>query len=176
MDQEHHDEWYGLMLRAMEILAKGSNVEGIGISRLLQVIEKPSFAPASSWEIFEQHPRSAPTTHFCIRLRWRNDLDLEKFRNPVERLKHVRTLNPTIETHRMELNASFVSETCLMLSQIAVPAYAAEKTVGLDGTSYELAFGNSFSGARFYWWGNPSGHMKALAEATLRITEELEAL
>lgn len=176
MEQEHHNEWYGLSLRAYDALRKGSGLEGVGIGRILQVVEKPSFKPALSWEIFEQNSRSESATHFAVRLRWRSDLDSKKFQNPVESLKHPRTLDPTIETHRVELNARLAAEACLKLSQIAVPAYAKAETIGCDGTSYEFAFGDDFLGARFSWWEKPSGHMKLLAEEVQRILKELEAL
>jgi hypothetical protein len=176
MEKEYHKEWRGLELRALDVLRKGSSQDGIGIRRVLQVVEMPSFRPASSWEIFEQHSRSAPTSHFAVCLRWRYDLDSQKYKNPLERLNHPQTLDPTIETQRIDLKANFVTEARSRLSQIAVPAYAEPETVGCDGTGYELAFGDVFLGARFTWWESPPGPLKALAGEAQRILKDLEAL
>ena len=88
----------------------------------------------------------------------------------------LRALDPTIETRRIESKASFVTETCSRLSQIAVPTYTEARCVGCDGTGYELAFGDAFLGARFTWWETPSGPFKALAEESRRILRVLEAL
>jgi hypothetical protein len=176
MDKEHYEEWHALERRARDVLKKGSDVEEIGIRRILQVVEMPSFRPASSWEIFEKNSRSTPSIHFAICLRWRHDLDSQKFQSSLERLKHPRSLDPTIETRRIALKASFVTEACSKLNQISVPVYTKVETVGCDGTSFEFAFGDSFLGARFAWWEAPSGPLKPLAEETRRILKDLEAL
>lgn len=173
MDKEHQEEWRGLELRALDIIRTGTGAVG----RILQIVEMPSFRPSSSWEVFAQtSSRSAPAKYFAVCVRWRCDLDSQKFQNPLERLKHPRTLDPTIETHRTELKANFVTEARSRLSRIALPAYAETEIAGCDGTGYELAFGDAFLGARFFWWETPPGPFKALAEESRRILRDLEAL
>ena len=176
MDREHHEEWRRLERRALDVLRKGIGLEEIGVRRILQVVETPSFRPASSWEIFEQNSRSAPVGHFAVCLRWRYDLDSEKFKTPLERLKHPRTIEPTMETHRVELKTAFVTAARSRLRKIAVPAYTEAETVGCDGTGYELAFGDAFLGARFTWWEIPPTPLQTLAEESRRILRELAAL
>jgi hypothetical protein len=176
VDKEHHEEWHRLSDRARGILRASSNTDGIGINRVVQVIVMPSFAPAASWEIFAQHSRSSPTAHFAISSLWRLDLDSAKFRTPIERLKHSKMLDPTIEVRRVELEPDFVRNAVARLRQISLPAYSEPDQVGADGTSYELAFGCSFLGARFMWWETPSGPWQALAKEARLLLDELEKL
>jgi hypothetical protein len=55
------------------------------------------------YQHYHQH-----NTYFAIIKRWRQDLDLNKLKNPTERLKHPNHLAPTIEKFSFKLRTEFI--------------------------------------------------------------------
>src|SRR5215470_2231066 len=96
MDPEHFREWSELRDKAHSRLKNGFP-QSWKDHRVLQVIEMPSFHPWTSWELYEQRPRPhAPKSAVVVQAIWQMDLDAEKFRDPVTRLRHPRIVSPTI--------------------------------------------------------------------------------
>lgn len=154
MEREQQSEWYSLEQQALEQLRAGIDRKGY-IARL-QVLVLPSFEDSWCYELLASVPdRSKPA--LAVRKAWHRSIDLAKFANPVVRLSFgpgVRQL-PTIEEFDAEIDATLVNGLCAKAATIRVPVFTAKSSIGLDGTSYQLALGSSPLVARFEWWNSP---------------------
>ena len=147
-------EWYSLERQALEQLRAGIDRKGY-IARL-QVLVLPSFEDSWCYELLASVPDQSKSA-LAVRKVWHRSIDLAKFANPVVRLSFgsgVRQL-PTMEEFDAETDAALVNGLCAKAAMLKVPVFAAKSSVGLDGTSYQLALGSSPLVARFEWWNSP---------------------
>ena len=175
MDAEQIKEWFAFEQRALESVRSGSVPSEMGIKRVLQITIVPSFEPAICWEICQRVP-SSDKNYFVVTTRWQRNDDVVKFETPVERLKHPRILDPTIETQSLDLVSFTVEEFLDRLKSVSIAAYVGETTCGFDGTQYELAFGDFFLNAKYSWWQEPPIEWKPLGEAVMDFLHKLEQL
>src|SRR5688572_17760260 len=71
-------------------------------SRLFTIWVRPSFQPSFRWSVYAPRRSANPMASYLV---WRSDVDAEKLRTPVERLKHPKELAPTIEHDAVDLDA-----------------------------------------------------------------------
>jgi hypothetical protein len=145
MDQQLQEEWVNLREQDSEKLRTGCS-PGYAAEQLVQLIVKPSFHPWVAWAVWKQ--KAAFT---LVTTTWQLDIDNEKFRNPVERLRYPRLLEPTVDTTTTTVDASVVERIARELHEIRLPVYPVERTLALDGTSYELTTGLGMAAVTFRW-------------------------
>src|SRR5689334_10742686 len=70
----------------------------------------PSFSPSFRWSVYS--PTGVAQSHkpFASCIVWRSDVDCEKFRSPVERVRYPKELAPTIEEGTVWLTEEVVAE------------------------------------------------------------------
>lgn len=149
MERENQIEWIRFQDTALEILRKIKHERG---RRLLQLLVIPSFEIVNSYNIFRIISHNQPTSYLVKTVNWRYDLDLEKFRTPLERLKYPATLVPTLESKSSPITAETVEQILDQFRHISLPMWTDNKALGLDGTSYEIQLGDGFLLSRFHWW------------------------
>src|SRR5688500_9285604 len=98
MDTEQVKEWCFFEKRACEVVREGDTPAARGIRCLFQILMLPSFEPVVGWQIFQKVSQSKEKHYFATRTCWSRNEDVQKFVSPIERLKHPRELNPTIQT------------------------------------------------------------------------------
>src|SRR5689334_2173965 len=131
--------------RLRDVLASGS------YRHVFSLWVTPSFAPAYRCTLYAPLPRAQGKQSFASFTIWRSDLDTEKLKTPVERLKHPQDLAPTIEDDMVWLTEAEVEDFERRISGIAVPFYLGPPTVaGCDGTSFEFRCGEFFYGASLH--------------------------
>lgn len=87
---------------------------------------------------------------------WNFASDCEKLRTPTERLRHPRTLAPTILEQRVRSAPEPILRICATLEKLTFPVAPANHVVGLDGTSFDVLVCNGEHSACFRWWeGHP---------------------
>ncbi len=134
----------------------------------------PSFSPASRCTVYSPLPFAKGKQPFADFTTWRSDLDYEKFRTPVERLRHPKGLAPTIENEVVWLTDDKVTAMEDSLRGIPVPFYLGRSTVvGCDGTAFEFKYDEVFFGASLHWWENHPAEWRPFIEAVTRIVDEL---
>jgi hypothetical protein len=112
----------------------------------------PSFEDCHAYEILFS-PRSTDVPGVAARTVWRRSIDVEKFRNPVARLKHgLGPLEPTIEEVQAGIPREPITKLLSKAGAATIPACIVDHGFGLDGTSYELVLGSDFVETRFKWW------------------------
>lgn len=92
---------------------------------------------------------------------WMRGADLEKLRDPVERLRHPKVLTPTITESAITVSSEVVEEVVANLAQISLPALRPnEGVIGLDGIQYRFCFSQGIYGLDLRWWADhpPSWH------------------
>jgi hypothetical protein len=96
--------------------------------------------------------------------RWRRGLDREKYRTPVERLRHPREIAPLIESRSAGLDANWLSNARNDLQSLRIPAFSVSDQTGLDGTAFGLRANLGSSSSHFRWWqeGPPEWRPMAL--------------
>ena len=150
MQKEQLEEFTRLQSDALVRLREG--VDRTGYLSKFRAIALPSFEDCHAYEILLS-PRSADVPGVAVRTVWRRSIDVEKFRNPVARLKHgLGQLEPTIEEVQSVVPFEPITQLLSKASAATIPACIVHRNFGTDGTSYELVLGGGFVEARFKWW------------------------
>ena len=150
-------------------------------SHVFQYLVLPSFTPPIAWDVFRRARRRYPDEFILVRTSWRSDLDQEKLRTPVERVRHPRRLTPTIELHLLPAESSVLEQLALRLSQLSLPIGASPGAFGIDGTTFEIAieqpphYSPLAAKCRLSWWEKPPTAWGALSEWLSRAEEVFEA-
>lgn len=140
---------------------------------LIKVIN--SFTPSINWRVAKTSQRESEKTFFAEYKRWRSDIDQEKFRSPVELLKHLDSLEPTIENKRLELANEFVKNNMNRFYSITIQPFIEEQIFGLDGSTIEINFGGSFLNSKFSWWNKPPDEWKQVGDVVTDILNYLDS-
>lgn len=168
MDNQHPSEWWKLQEDARTQI--GAN-EG-----LLQLITLPSFENACSYAIFRETDRKKPVMYKLHCKLWRRDIDVEKFRTPLERVKYPHKLFPTIETIIRPLENTWTENILARFTSIAIPPWVSEHYWGQDGVTYELRFEEPFFKAHYRWWVEAPEAWKLLADAFHSTINDIELI
>jgi len=134
----------------------------------------PSFTPALRCSIYSPLPRKEVKAfaEFSI---WRTDVDLEKLRSPVERLKHPRELEPTMHGEIVWLTGEEVAEMEQRIRGIPIPIFLAPPTwAGIDGTGFEFEYNEPFYGVAIHWWEDQPSEWRPFTQTITRIVGELD--
>ncbi len=152
MEDEQTAEWYDFQTKASAEVSRGRSFLRRGVPRVFRFCESPSFEEMTGIEVYDLSLRCDESAYCGIITVWRRDLDREKFRTPVERLKHPRDLEPTIERQEVEIDARWFEGVLERLAKVSIPVRPREAPGGLDGTSYSLEIGDSLGGLELSWW------------------------
>jgi len=174
VQSKQQQEFYRLTEEAS--VALGAAPESGSFTHVFSYWRMPSFHNHTRTTLYTpKRPGSDRHPFFTIST-WMRDIDLEKLRDPVERLKHPRVLTPTITESAINVSREAVAEVVTNLSQISLPALRPDEgVVGLDGIGYRFSFSQGFYGLDLKWWAElPSGWHPAL-EKIERIVAWLES-
>jgi len=135
----------------------------------------PSFIPAYRHTLYSPLPLAKGKQPFASITIWRRDLDSEKLKTPVERLKHPKDLDPTIENDTLWLTNADVEDFEQRIRAIAVPLSLGPPTmVGCDGTSFEFRCNEVFYGGSLHWWEDQPAEWRPFTSVVRQIGDELE--
>ncbi|MEZ6037262.1 MAG: hypothetical protein R3F29_07260 [Planctomycetota bacterium] len=149
--------WPELQERARLALRCGLSPErrrGWQVTRVLQFVRLPSFEGSTSYGMYRCRSEDRVEFH-GTRLHWQFEIDCAKFGDPVERLRHASVLEPTLEQRCAELPFEPASALVADLEAVAIPVVARSPSFGLDGTGFELAFGELRNAVKIDWWMQP---------------------
>jgi len=110
----------------------------------MQLIEMHSFSSWTSWELYGSPSR-------LVVAKGRLDLDAEKFRDPVVRLRYPLVPEPTVEVSCIEISDDFIAATIAQLNSLNVPAHPGPTHAALDGTGYLLRIEGPQTNAEYQW-------------------------
>jgi len=134
----------------------------------------PSFSPAFRCTIYSPLPIAEGKQPFADFSIWRSDLDSEKVRSPVERLRYPKDLTPTIESDVVWLTADEVIRMERTIQGISVPLYLGQGSIaGCDGTLFEFRYDEIFFGGSIHWWENFPAEWRPFTDAVVGIVTEL---
>jgi hypothetical protein len=103
------------------------------------------------------------------------DLDLEKFKTPIERLKHPKDLDPTFQSDVLWLTNTDVEQIENRIRNISIPFFLEWPSVaGLDGTRFEFRYDAFTFGGSLNWWQNFPAAWRPFTETVMQIAAELE--
>ena len=176
MDNEQFKEWGWFQERATEIVRRGNTPTVRGGQCLFQIMMLPSFEPVVGWQVFQKVSQSKEKDCFAIRTCWKRNEDAQKFTSPIERLKHPRELNPTIQTEIFNLSEGTIESFIKQFRSVKVPAFVEVSNIGTDGTSYEFSFDHLFLSAHYTWWEEPPAEWKELYDAVIQAIHYFENL
>lgn len=168
MDAEQVKEWQQFRANATETL-RNNSFHPKNTIKFLQLLILPSFTASSSFEILKVW--NQPNEYIFLQNQWNLEADLEKFRTPIERLKYPPRLSPTIENISQPASNEFIQKLLVGLEAIRLPLQSQSKTMGLDGTTFELnLYGNSWS-VSYCWWDKPPAEWNGLNVITQIIMD-----
>lgn len=123
-------------------------------------------------------PRSSakgkqPFAEFNI---WRNDLDGEKLRSPIERLKYPKELLPTIESDVVWLTSDEVQQIKQRIQGVVIPIFLGRpSSIVIDGTGFEFSYiGGSEFGVSLRWSCDLPQEWTPFTKIIMQIGSELE--
>lgn len=135
----------------------------------------PSFTPCGRCTVYSPWGHTKEKQPFASLTIWRSDLDQEKLRSPIERLKYPQNLVPTFECDDLWLTNAEVEQMEQRIRGISVPLYLGRPSLaGCDGTSFEFRYDELFFGAALHWWENYPTEWRPFTEVVTRIVSELE--
>ncbi len=165
MTPDLRNEFQSLRDRATQHLRNVPEIENF--RHIFSLWKFPSYSPALRCSVY--------TPAFAAFTIWRSDLDLEKLRTPVERLKYPKDLAPTFEEHTLELPRTDIEDFERRIQSISIPVYLGQsQVVGLDGTTFEFHYGDLLCGALIQWWGNHPTEWQPLTNVLRQILDELD--
>ena len=134
----------------------------------------PAFDNHTRTTLYSPRPADSSKQPFFTVTTWRRDVDVDKLRDPVERLKHPRVLKPTIEECAINVAPDVVTSIVAELAEISLPVLRPnEGIVGLDGASFRFSFSQGLYALDFTWW---SGHPKWWRAAAQKIEDLVSKL
>ena len=175
MDRELQKEWRTLEEEAVALLRKYDDSDpGFVVDATLLVL--PSFEDCWAYSILRS-VRDSEVPAKGQRRVWRRTVDLQKFENPIARLKHGGRLAPTIERSKKDVPRSSALALLDRVVSSRLPPFTLKRSLGTDGTSYEVSFGHAFISSHFCWWESPPegwqplerfvGDVRALVDAAV---------
>jgi hypothetical protein len=135
----------------------------------------PSFSPSTRCTVYSPSSRAKGKRAFAEFAIWRSNLDLEKLRSPVERLKHPRELAPTMQAGAVWLGDAEVEDIERRVRGVSIPVFPEKRAVArVDGTSFELCLDEPSFAATLRWWDGYPPEWAPLTGPIMRICRELE--
>ena len=138
----------------------------------------PAFHNQTRLTLYIPHPRAKPDIEpFFTVSTWRRDTDLDKLRDPIERLRHPKLLKPTIEEINKQISKDKVDQITSSLSRIPLPSLLPnENTIGFDGTRYRFSFDQGYYSLDLQWWCDYPKAWKSTIDDINNIISELEEI
>jgi len=155
VDREQHEEWLAFRQAAEHVLRDAVIPPSCRVRLVVQFLELPAFTICRSYELYHETPRRRAPRYQAVEITWRLDEDIERFRTPVERLRHPRDLRPTIERRDGVLSSDDVSALLDELRSLRLPIVPGKPAFGVDGVRYELRLGDHYAVTRLQWWVEP---------------------
>jgi hypothetical protein len=181
LEQEQVREYGRLQDDIVAKLRPHAFVDDLNARHVFQYLILPSFTPPVAWDVFRRRRRGHEDDFVLVRSSWRSDVDLEKLRTPVERLRHPYPLVPTLEVHQLNAESGELAHLAAELAALRVPIGAAPSVVGIDGVTYEVAIEQpphhiAFSAkCRLSWWNEPPAAWEGLAAWVQRTEAVFES-
>lgn len=151
MQSEQQQELYRLTDEAADAL--NAVPESGSFTHVFSYWRLPAFYDHTRTTLYTPNRSDGEKRPFITITTWRRDVDLDKLRDPIERLKHPKFLNPTIEESAFDVSPGSVADAVATLSEISLPALRPiEKVVGLDGIGFRFSFSQGFYALDISWW------------------------
>jgi len=166
MGNQQSGEFEELTKRAMDQLRQGSS--HVGYRCELQALLLPSTGDCIGYEIFTQVRRAGDPV-LAVKTVWKRTQDQQKFESPLARMKYGARLEPTLSHTKIPVSHDYVSALLERASNLAVQVRVPVPSLGLDGTSYELAVGDYWAVARFHWWESPPNGWRSVRDLWVAI-------
>lgn len=156
-------------------------VDDLNAHHVFQYLILPSFTPPIAWDVFRRRRRGHEDEFVLVRSTWRSDLDLEKLRSPVERLRHPYPLLPSLEVHQLSASSSELERLAVELAALRFPIGAPPSVGGVDGVTFEVAIEQPphyialAAKCRLSWWHKPPVEWEGLATWVQRAESIFES-
>lgn len=150
--RELMEEFCAVRESAYDALRLGTPIDRHRSIPVCQFLILPSFENPVSWDVIKVVSRKDGAQTRLYRSTWRMDVDDQSLSSPVERLKHPRPYQPTLETDWVLVDTTKLEAVLSRIRSVRIPLMSAEPLVGCDGTSFELAVGEFWCSARIGWW------------------------
>jgi hypothetical protein len=181
MDPEQSREYEQISREIVVKLRHQAYIEDRYAAHAFQYLILPSFTPPISWDVFLRRHKGYPDNYVLMRTTWRSDIDHEKLRTPVERLRHPYPLTPTIDIYQLPTSSEELKILADELAAVELPIGASPGVAGIDGVTYEVAIGQppayfTFAArCRLSWWCEPPDAWSALRAWVVRAEKVFEA-
>lgn len=169
MEQEQVREYGHLQDDIIVKLRHHTFVDGLEAQHVFQYLILPSFTPPIAWDVFRRRRRGHEDDFVLVRSAWWSDLDLEKLRSPVERLRYPYPLVPSVEVHQLNAASGELAQLAAELAALRLPIGAPPSVGGIDGVTYEVAieqpphYSALTAKCRLSWWHKPPVEWAELA-------------
>jgi hypothetical protein len=160
-------------VKAKAVLRLRSDIERAGYRNEMHGIILPSFGDYVRYDLLTS---KEATKALGIKTVWRHQDDLARFRDPVTEVaaRLSKGHNPTFEIREVTVAPDIAETLVKSAAKISIAAKIASFHFGLDGTSYEIGFGDSFAWATFHWWQESPVGWEVLADMLRDLSEAIE--
>lgn len=175
MENAHLDEFRQLQDEALLRLRVG--VRRTGYVQQVRATILPTFEDNHSYALMYPDRRNRGDLALVVKTTWKRSIDVEKFADPLSRLKHgvcVRR-TPTIEEAESQISKAQFDDFFARLTELKVPPFIVKEFIALDGTTYELAFRHYHIRSSFAWWCEAPAAWRPLEALSQEIVELVDA-
>jgi hypothetical protein len=147
------------------------------VETLFRILETPTFGAPKGWHICQSRPGTDQGVYFASVYVWEKIKDWERFDSPVKRIASrvdVSQIQPTVKTNHIELDEDFIEGLLQRIRHLKLPITPERSTIGLDGVTYEILFGNYFCNSSFSWWAEAPGEWIELETLVKEVIQHIE--
>jgi len=76
----------------------------------------------------------------------------------------------------LELDPEWIQGTLTRLCSLTLPLFVKSHSIGIDGVSYEVHYGDYMAGTKLIWWGDGPAEWLPLTDAMMSLWTTLETL
>lgn len=153
-------------IKALDLLRRPESYPGLAAWRehdtRVSFVRLPSFQPYSVWTL--QHRNKVCQVR---RIEWDHVADKQA-------VDAVPESAPTTYGADAQLPVSAVQELLDEMARISLPPFLPVATLGIDGVSFAIYFGDFWRSACLSWWGEPPGEWQPLARCYERAVALFE--
>ena len=158
MDTPHAPIWGDFDRHAHDCLRSSSvDLEPYPAPALARGLVLPAFSQRTGYALY----RTADHAVVGVSLRWEYALNRERFAQSGA-MDALDGLEEHVRSNCAGVDPREVDQLSNALLAARIPAVPGPGSIGLDGVSYELEFGEWFHRARFHWWLQPPRGWKPL--------------
>ncbi|MHC4475297.1 MAG: hypothetical protein ACYTEL_06620 [Planctomycetota bacterium] len=142
---------------------------------MLRVWHYPAFAPYRAWTVYKDSAGAERGEYKLVRVTWDQRRDLHRLHSdPMNGSSEGFHAEPTITFNELTLPKSAVDTVLNRLRRERIDLFVETDSIGIDGETYGIDFGDYMSCTRVAWWCQGPKQWKRFTDLVVKLISILE--